>query len=65
MAVFGIPVLHEDDALRAARAGADMREALAALNKELERDRGVATRFASVSTRVKWSWAIPVAGTRS
>ena len=41
MAVFGIPVLHEDDALRAARAAADMREALAALNKELERDRGV------------------------
>jgi class 3 adenylate cyclase/tetratricopeptide (TPR) repeat protein len=41
MAVFGIPVLHEDDALRAARAAADMREDLAALNKELERDRGV------------------------
>lgn len=41
MAVFGIPVLHEDDALRAARAAVDMREALAALNKELERDRGV------------------------
>jgi len=42
MAVFGIPQLHEDDALRAARAAADMREGLAALNKELERDRGVA-----------------------
>ena len=41
MAVFGIPQLHEDDALRAARAAADMREGLAALNKELERDRGV------------------------
>ena len=41
MAVFGIPMLHEDDALRAARAAADMRDALAALNKELERDRGV------------------------
>jgi class 3 adenylate cyclase len=41
MAVFGIPQLQEDDALRAARASVDMREGLAALNKELERDRGV------------------------
>src|SRR4249919_438324 len=42
MAVFGIPQLHEDDALRAARAVVDMRDGLAALNEELERDRGVA-----------------------
>ncbi len=41
MAVFGIPQLHEDDALRAARAVVDMRAGLAALNQELERDRGV------------------------
>ena len=41
MAVFGIPQLHEDDALRASRAVVDMREGLAALNKELKRDRGV------------------------
>jgi class 3 adenylate cyclase/tetratricopeptide (TPR) repeat protein len=41
MAVFGIPQLHEDDALRAARAASDMREGLAALNKELEGDPGV------------------------
>ena len=41
MAVFGIPHLHEDDALRASRAVVDMRDGLAALNKELERDRGV------------------------
>ncbi len=40
MAVFGIPVLHEDDALRAVRAGAAMQESFAALATELQRDLG-------------------------
>ena len=40
MAVFGIPVLHEDDALRAVRAAADLRSSLVGLNEELLRDFG-------------------------
>jgi class 3 adenylate cyclase/tetratricopeptide (TPR) repeat protein len=41
MAVFGIPATHEDDALRAVKAAAEMRERLAVLNTEIERERGV------------------------
>ena len=57
MAVFGVPRANEDDALRAVRAAAGMRDALARLNDELERTYG-----ATISTRTGVNTGEVVAG---
>jgi class 3 adenylate cyclase/tetratricopeptide (TPR) repeat protein len=45
MAVFGIPTLHEDDALRAVRAAAEIATELASLDAELEASHSITIRF--------------------
>jgi len=58
MAVFGVPVLHEDDALRAVRAAAGLGEEIAVLNTELEAGFG-----ATVSVRIGVNTGQVVTGT--
>src|SRR6266516_229149 len=41
VAVFGVPTVHEDDALRALRAAVELRDALASITVSLEHDYGV------------------------
>jgi class 3 adenylate cyclase/tetratricopeptide (TPR) repeat protein len=55
--VFGVPVAHEDDALRAVRASAEMQRQLEALNTELDRRYG-----ARLSIRVGVNTGEVVAG---
>jgi len=57
MAVFGVPRVHEDDALRAVRASAAMRSALEDLNRDLQREFGV-----EIQTRIGVNTGEVVAG---
>jgi class 3 adenylate cyclase len=45
MAVFGLPTLHEDDAVRSVRAAVEIRDAVARLNEEFQRAGGPAVTF--------------------
>ncbi|MDH4335252.1 MAG: AAA family ATPase, partial [Chloroflexota bacterium] len=45
MAVFGVPVVHEDDALRACRAGVEIRTRLAGLEAQIHAERGATVEW--------------------
>ena len=45
MAVFGVPVVHEDDALRACRAALDIKRRLTEIEPEMRAERGVAIEW--------------------
>jgi class 3 adenylate cyclase/tetratricopeptide (TPR) repeat protein len=57
MAVFGIPQVHEDDALRAVRAASEIRQALQRLNEELRSQQGI-----EISVRIGLNTGEVVAG---
>jgi class 3 adenylate cyclase/tetratricopeptide (TPR) repeat protein len=60
VAVFGVPQVHEDDALRAVRAAMEMRDSLADLNEELEKRFG-----ARIAVRIGLNTGEVVAGDHS
>jgi class 3 adenylate cyclase len=66
MAVYGVPRLHEDDALRAVRGADELGEALTGLNLELDANWGVRLEVRTgVNTGEVWSATRSVARTCS
>jgi class 3 adenylate cyclase len=65
MAVYGIPRLHEDDALRAVRGAAELGDALAGLNGELEAAWGVRLALRTGVNTGRWWSATRSMGRRS
>ena len=57
MAVFGVPVGHEDDAVRAVRAASELQAGMAALNQELEARHGC-----RIALRIGLNTGVVVAG---
>jgi DNA-binding SARP family transcriptional activator/class 3 adenylate cyclase len=64
LGVFGIPRMHEDDALRAVRAAAEARGAIARLAEDLERERGltISARTGASTGEVVTTGTLPVSG---